>query len=83
MRAPCLIAHSTNDDVASLRNARIVQRGVRAPVETLLLDNSYHMITVDQDRSQLIAQSAAFFQQIAERRSLELPCGARVAAAID
>ncbi len=83
VRAPCLIAHSSNDDVASLRNARIVQRGVRAPVETLLLDNSYHMVTVDQDRGQLIEQSAAFFQQIAERRSLELPRGARVAAAID
>jgi hypothetical protein len=41
------------------------------------------MVTVDQDRGQLIEQSAAFFQQIAERRSLELPRGARVAAAID
>ena len=83
VRVPCLIAHSSNDDVASLRNVRIVQRGVRAPVETLLLDNSYHMITVDQDRGRLIEQSSAFFQQIAERRSLELPRGARVAIALD
>ncbi len=83
VRAPCLIAHSSNDDVASLRNVRVVQRGVRAPVETLLLDNSYHMITVDQDRAQLIDRSATFFRQIAERRPLEVPHGARIAVAID
>ena len=84
VRAPCLIAHSSNDDVASLRNVRVVQRGVRAPVETLLLDNSYHMITVDKDRGRLIEQSATFFQRIAQRRRpLEVAHGARVAVAID
>ena len=83
VRAPCLVAHSAHDDVASLRNVRIVQRGVRAPVETLLLDNSYHMITVDQDRGRLIQKSAAFFQQIAERRTLDLPLDAQVAVALD
>ena len=83
VRAPCLVAHSAHDDVASLRNVRIVQRGVRAPVETLLLDNSYHMITVDQDRGRLIEKSAAFFQQIAERRTLDLPLDAQVAVALD
>lgn len=83
VRAPCFVAHSSNDDVASLRNVRIVERGVRAPVETLLLDNSYHMVTVDQERGRLIEQSAAFFQRIAETRALELPLGARMASAIE
>jgi carboxylesterase len=83
VRAPCFIAHSSNDDVASLRNVRIVERGVHAPVETLLLDNSYHMVTVDQERGRLIEQSAAFFQRIAEKRVLDLPLDARMASAID
>jgi carboxylesterase len=83
VRAPCFVAHSSNDDVASLRNVRIVERGVRAPVETLLLDNSYHMVTVDQERGKLIEQSAGFFQRIAEKRTLELPRGARMASAIE
>jgi carboxylesterase len=83
VRAPCFIAHSANDDVASLRNVRVVEHGVRAPVETLLLDNSYHMVTVDQERGKLIEQSAAFFHRIAEQRSLELPRGARMASAIE
>ena len=83
VRTPCLVAHSANDDVASLRNVRIVQRGVRAPVETLLLDNSYHMITVDHDRGLLIERSSAFFRDIMHRRPLHVPQRARVEIAIE
>ena len=68
VQAPCLAVHASNDDVASLRNVEIVQRGVRAPVETLLLDDSYHMVTVDQQRDRLIERSAQFFSAIAARR---------------
>jgi len=66
VRAPCVIVHSGNDDIASLRNVRIVERGVRAPVETVLLDDSYHMVTVDRQRGELIERSAAFFRRIAD-----------------
>jgi carboxylesterase len=84
VRAPCLVVHSGHDDVASLRNVRIVERGVHAPVETLLLDNSYHMVTVDQERGRLIERSASFFRTLAERATKEeLPQGARMDTAID
>lgn len=83
VRAPCFVAHSSHDDVASLRNVRIVERGVRAPVETLLLDDSYHMVTVDQERAKVIERSAAFFRRVAEGRALEPLRDARLAAAIE
>lgn len=83
VRAPCFVAHSSNDDVASLRNVRVVERGVNAPVETLLLEDSYHMVTVDRERGELIERSAAFFAGIAAQRPLELPHGATLATAID
>jgi carboxylesterase len=74
-----VIVHSGNDDIASLANVRIVERGVRAPVETVLLDDSYHMVTVDRQRGELIERSAAFFRRIAETE----PVGLAVAAAVD
>jgi carboxylesterase len=77
VRAPCVIVHSGNDDIASLRNVRIVERGVRAPVETVLLDDSYHMVTVDRQRGELIERSASFFRRVAETES----AGFTVAAA--
>jgi carboxylesterase len=63
--APCLVALASEDDVASLKNAELVMRGVSAPTELLLLDDSYHMITIDKERRTLIDRSAAFFDSIA------------------
>ncbi len=62
--APCLVAHASEDDVASVKNAELVLRGVDAPTELLLLDDSYHMITIDKQRRTLIDRSVAFFGQI-------------------
>jgi carboxylesterase len=62
--APCLVAHASDDDVASLKNAELVMREVNAPAELLLLDDSYHMITIDKERRTLIDRSAAFFDGI-------------------
>jgi carboxylesterase len=82
VRAPSIIVHSSDDDVASLRNVRIIERGVRAPVETLLLDESYHMVTVDQERATLIERSAKFFRGIADARAVRMP-HATIVAALD
>lgn len=64
--APCLVAHASDDDVASPKNAELVMRGVSAPTELLLLDDSYHMITIDKQRRTLIERSASFFGNIAD-----------------
>ncbi|HEV2681854.1 MAG TPA: alpha/beta fold hydrolase [Rhodanobacter sp.] len=63
--APCLVAHASEDDIASLKNAELVMREVSAPAELLLLKDSYHMITIDRERRTLIDRSAAFFDNIA------------------
>ncbi|MGN6705026.1 MAG: alpha/beta hydrolase [Rhodanobacter sp.] len=67
--APCLVAHASDDDVASPKNAELVVRAVSAPTELLLLDDSYHMITIDKQRRTLIERSAAFFDGIVASRA--------------
>lgn len=69
--APCLVAHASEDDIASLKNAELVMREVSAPVELLLLKDSYHMITIDKERRILIDRSAAFFDSIAASNSTQ------------
>ncbi len=60
--APCLVAHATEDDVASMRsNADLVARKVAGPVEMLPLEDSYHMITIDRQRRLLHAKLSDFF----------------------
>jgi carboxylesterase len=63
VRAPCLVVHASNDDVASVRNARLVEQRVPAEVETMLLHDSYHMVTVDQEHRKVIERSADFFSR--------------------
>jgi carboxylesterase len=73
VRAPCLVVHSTDDDIASLRNVAVVERRVAAPVEKVLLDDSYHMVSVDRQRHIVIARSAAFFSRIARAFPVPVP----------
>lgn len=69
VRAPCLVAHAVDDDVAHVRNAHIVANGVSGPVELLLLKDSYHMITIDRERRLLIDCLGRFFSAIAATRA--------------
>lgn len=69
--SPCLVAHASEDDVASVRNAELVIRGVNARTELLLLDDSYHMITIDKQRRTLISHSVRFFDDIVAARTAE------------
>jgi carboxylesterase len=69
--SPCLVAHASEDDVASVRNAELVIENVRAPTELLLLKDSYHMITIDKERRTLIERSARFFDAIVAGQPLD------------
>ena len=66
MRAPCLVIHANEDDISSVSNAHDIARGaVNAQVKLVLLDNCYHMITIDRERRTVIARMNEFLAQIA------------------
>ena len=50
VRQPALIVHPREDDMASLKNAQYLQANLGGLVDTLVLDNSYHIVTLDQQR---------------------------------
>jgi carboxylesterase len=65
VRAPCLAVHSADDDIAGASNVELLRRRLGGPVETVWLRDSYHMITVDQERDAVIDASARFFSRLA------------------
>lgn len=70
---PTLLIHARNDDIAHLRNSIYVQQHLGGPAELLLLENSYHMITVDQERNTVCDATAVYFhEQLSESESREL-----------
>ena len=65
LRAPCLVIHANEDDISSVSNAHDIARGaINAKVELVLLDNCYHMITIDRERRTVIARLNDFLARI-------------------
>lgn len=66
--APCLIMHASEDDIAHIDNARLVANNVSGPVHLIPLEDSYHMITIDQERHKVIRETTDFIHQIADSK---------------
>ena len=58
-----LVVHSIEDDITSHWNADYVERHLGGPVTKVLLDNCYHMITVDLQYRRVIELSDAFIKK--------------------
>lgn len=71
IRQPTLIIHPRNDDRASLRNAAYLQTGLGGLVDTCILDDSYHVITVDRQRDLVVQRTAAFADRISKPPMLD------------
>ncbi|MGY2292539.1 alpha/beta hydrolase [Pseudomonas sp. SDO528_S397] len=65
IQTPTLVVHSIEDDITSRWNADYVERRLGGPVTKVLLDNCYHMITVDLQYPRVIDTSVAFIGQLA------------------
>jgi carboxylesterase len=55
--------------MSSLKNSEYLQRHLRGTVSTVVLDDSYHIVTVDRQRDIVIEASAAFATNLAARRA--------------
>lgn len=62
--ADTIVIHSADDETASPRNAEAVYRGIgSAHKRKILLGDSYHMITMDNERDIVARETIRFFQQ--------------------
>jgi carboxylesterase len=66
-RQPTLIVQAREDDIASLANVQYLQRRLGGLTESLILDDSYHLVTLDRQRRLVMARAAAFIDGVAER----------------
>ncbi len=69
IKVPTLILHPREDDMASLENAITIQRRLGGLVELVVLDDSYHIITLDRQRHLVVERSVAFAQSIERQQA--------------
>lgn len=61
---PSLVLHALDDDVASTRSAEFVARNIQtSEVRTVLYRESYHILTMDNDREAVAEETIAFFRR--------------------
>jgi carboxylesterase len=63
-RQPALVIHPREDDHASLRNLEFLQAHLEGPTEAVVLDDCYHIITLDQQRQLVVNRTARFLSQL-------------------
>ena len=67
--APALILHAKEDDTASTRSADLVESNVSsAIVRKVILHNSYHIVTMDNDKDRVFEETLTFISQQAARQ---------------
>jgi carboxylesterase len=64
---PTLIVHSREDDHADLSNAHYLQRELGGNVDLLVLDDSYHMITLDRQRHTVLDRTQSFIETLVKQ----------------
>lgn len=61
---PALIIHPREDDRASLRNLHYLQGSLGGLTETVVLNDSYHLVTLDRQRQLVVARTLEFAQRL-------------------
>lgn len=62
IQTPALVLQAKDDDVTSPRNAVYLARHLGGPIRVEFLHDCYHMITIDQQRDDVVQLSAEFFR---------------------
>lgn len=66
IRQRTLLVHAREDDIASLKNALLLQRRLGGLVESLVLEDSYHLVTLDRQHHLVTARVVDFVTRTAE-----------------
>jgi len=68
--APALIIHAVEDDVSTPRSADFVASRIgSAKVQKIMLHDSYHMLTLDNERERVADETIKFFDDLGGKRA--------------
>ncbi|WNJ91123.1 alpha/beta hydrolase [Bosea sp. 685] len=81
IKQPALIVHAREDDVASLSNAVHIQRRLGGIVDTVVLDDCYHLVTIDRQNDVVIERSLGLAQRLTAAFAARESAGACAVAA--
>jgi carboxylesterase len=81
IKQPVLILHPREDDYADMNNVAAIMRGVSGPVETITLEDTYHIITVDRQKH-IVAERLGVFVARVERTPVQASPNNKVSSGV-
>ena len=66
---PVFLVHPRHDDQSDLSNSMVLQRKLGGRVETLILDDSFHMVVLDRQRQLVVDRSLGFAANLAAEQA--------------
>jgi carboxylesterase len=73
IKQPTLILHPREDDRADLSNAFYLQRNLGGTVDVTVLDDCYHIITIDRQRDVVAERTVAFTERVVAKIAKSKP----------
>lgn len=65
VKIPIIILHAREDDMTSLRNAQFLYDRIGSTDKSLvILEDSYHMITIDKEKDKVVSETVKFLERI-------------------
>lgn len=64
VRQPCLIFHPRHDDRSSLSASQTLQKRLGGVVDLIVLDDSYHLVTLDRQRALVLERVLEFAEDL-------------------
>lgn len=65
VKTPILIIHAKEDDMTSLKNAQYIFKNIGSSDKSLIvLEDSYHMITIDKDKERVADETIKFMSRL-------------------
>lgn len=72
---PSIIFHPRNDDQSALDNSAELQRKMAGRVELCVLDDSYHVVTLDRQRGYVAERTSSFIERDVAEIAARAPFG--------
>jgi len=69
VRQPALVVHPLEDDYAGMSNATYLRDKLAGPVDLTILDDSYHIVTVDRQRHVVVEAIDRFVSTLSSQRA--------------
>ncbi|MGC9286323.1 MAG: alpha/beta hydrolase [Hydrogenobaculum sp.] len=69
LKAPFILIHSKEDDLSSIKGAKFIYEKAPSKVKKFVeLSNSYHIVTMDNEKDIVSGETITFFNSLSERK---------------